>query len=158
MRVVAGALAVVAILVLGTLGTHFVYAAPWLLSGYWTLALMTTVGDARLSPHTPVQIVYTGLMTVVGTALWIYWLSIILAAILAFDQRRRERRVMDELKRLTDHFVVLGAGRVGQSIADELTAHGARVIMADTDAARIEGLPAHDYLTLAVPAYDLENW
>ncbi|MGC8489668.1 MAG: NAD-binding protein, partial [Clostridia bacterium] len=64
---------------------------------------------------------------------------------------------MDELKRLTDHFVVLGAGRVNQSMADELIAQGARGIMADTDAARIEDLPTHHYLTLAVSAQDLEH-
>lgn len=156
-RIAVGAAAVIAILVLGGLGMHWIYGAPWLLSLYWTLTLMTTATDARLIPRTPLEIVFTGFLLVVGTALWIFWLSVVVSAFLTIDLARKERRLMDRLQSLHHHFVVLGAGKVGQSIARELQEAGATVVVTDTDRERVEALSTSDLFVVHLPAFDLDG-
>lgn len=158
MRIVGGAAAVVGVLLLGTLGTHLMYSAPWLVSAYWTLALITTAGDTRLVPQTPEQTVYSGILLIVGAALWIYWLSVVVSAFLALDQSRRERRLMDSVARLSGHIVILGAGRVGLNVARELIQGGQTVVVADTDASRIAAVEDANILTVTLQAYDLEHF
>ncbi len=158
MRVAWGAVAVVLVLLCGTLGLHVIYGTSWLQSVYGTLALMTTAGDNRIVPVTPGQVVFTFVLLAVGTALWIYWLSIVVAALLRMDLTRKERRMQDRLSRLEGHYVVVGAGRVGRRVAQELTQGGVVVVIVDTDATRIEAVEDEAALAVALPAYDVEHF
>ncbi len=158
MRVAWGAAGVVLVLLFGSVGLHVIYGTSWLQSVYGTLALMTTAGDNRIVPVTPGQIVFTFVLLAVGTALWIYWLSIVVAALLRVDLTRKERRMQDRLKRLEGHYVVVGAGRVGRRVAQELTQGGAAVVIVDTDATRIEAVEDEAPLAVALAAYDVEHF
>jgi len=158
MRIAGGAAVVIAVLLLGTLGTHLFYGAPWLVAVYWTLSLITAVGDTRLSPHTPAQTVFSGVLLIVGAALWIYWLSVVVSWFVAFDQSRKEHRLMDSLARLRGHIVILGAGGVGLNVARELIQGGETVVVADTDANRIAAVEDPTILTVTLQAYDLDHF
>jgi voltage-gated potassium channel len=140
------------------LGTHLAFKVNFLQAFYWTLALVTSVGSSNLHPIGTTQIVYTSVLLVFGTALWLYWVSVIVAAFVSFDKTRKERHFMDQLKRLDDHYVILGAGRVGLAVARELRQSGIRsIVIADTDQVRLHAADNDDWLTLVVASYEVEH-
>ena len=157
MRIQWGATAIGVLLVCGTVGAHWIFKVNFLVAFYWTLALMTTVGGTTVHPVTTGQIAYASAILIVGTGLWIFWLSVVVAAVVNFNQTRKERRLMQQIRRLEGHFVILGAGRVGVSVARELTESGTSVVIADTDATRIAAIGRDDWVTLALPSYETEH-
>lgn len=156
-RIVQGAIAVVLVLAAGSFGFHLLYQVSWPVSIYWTLSLISTVSDPRLVPKTPPQILFTAILLVVGTGLWIFWLSTVVAGFLSIDLGyRREKRMMDQLARLSDHYVVLGAGRVGQGIAQELRETGQTVVVVDADPERVKLARESGLLALHVHTFDAD--
>ena len=53
--------------------------------------------------------------------------------------------------------MVVGAGRVGRRVAQELTQGGAAVVIVDTDATRIAAVEGEATLAITLPAYDVEH-
>jgi voltage-gated potassium channel len=153
-------------LLFGMLTFRLLFHDPWLTAWYLTVAVMATVGDSRIRPLTTAQTVFTGGLIVFGAAFWMLSLSILVSHFLALDLGYfRERRLMMQIKRWTQHFVVVGAGRVGTSIAQELMAKGENVIIVDTltdriDRAKEAGLTAvllHSLTTEAFQTTHLEE-
>ncbi|MCL8208875.1 MAG: potassium channel protein [Actinomycetia bacterium] len=140
-RIGLGAALVALVLGLGTVGFHGLYGVSWALAFYWALSVVTTVGDARLVPRTPTEILFTAGVLAFGAAGWIYWMSVVVAHFLAVDTGvRRERRMLDRLARLSGHYVVVGAGRVGQGILQELQEAGQTVAIVDRDPDRVRAV------------------
>lgn len=156
-RVQWALLSILAVLLIGAAGFRAVYHAPWLLSLYYALATMATVSDARLVPTTDGQIVFTMLMIGFGTGLWILGLSILVSYFLESDLGHfKERRLMVEIQRLRGHFIVVGAGRVGESIARELIDMGEQVVVVDKDLERVERLREGGFRTVVLHGFDAE--
>ncbi|PSR29790.1 voltage-gated potassium channel [Sulfobacillus thermosulfidooxidans DSM 9293] len=139
---------IAAVLTLGTVGFHQIYHVNWLLAFYFIIAIMSTVSDSRITPHGTLQLVFNAIIIIIGTGVWIFGLSLIVSYFLESDLGHfKERRTMREIERMINHFVVIGAGRVGESIARELVDLGETVVILDPDPTRIErirnsGLPA----------------
>ncbi|AUW93739.1 MAG: potassium channel protein [Sulfobacillus thermosulfidooxidans] len=141
----------------GILGFHMVYHAPWLLSMYFTIATMSTVSDSRLSPHGPIQIIFTTVMIAFGTGIWVFGLSLFVSYFLETDLGYfKERKMIREIGRLRQHFVIVGAGRVGESIARELTAMGEKVVMVDFEQSRVERVRKLGMQALVIANFDTE--
>jgi len=158
MRVRWGAVAIIVVLGLGTIGTHWILKVNFLIAFYSTLALITTVGSNAVQPLSPEQVAYISGLLVVGTALWLYWVSVVVASFVDLDSRRKERRLMDELSQLDNHYVILGAGRVGVNVARELKSSGVtRIVIADTDHGHLSAVKSDDWLTVAVASYEVEH-
>lgn len=157
-RLAWGAVAVVMAISLGAIGIHGLYRFSWLTSLYAALALVTTAGDTRVVPVTPGETIFAVAMLAVGTAVWIYWVSVVAAALVAVDLSRKERRMEQRLRHLSDHYVVVGAGRVGSSVMRQLAEGGASVVVVDTEGDRVAALEAEAEgsgpLLLRVGAYD----
>ncbi len=157
-RLVWGAAAIVIALRLGAIGIHALYGFDWLTSVYGALALVTTAGDTRMVPGTSGQTIFALGMLAVGTAVWIYWISVVAAALVAVDLSRKERRMEQRLRQLADHYVVVGAGRVGSAVMRQLVDGGVPVVVVDTEADRVASLEANSPhpLFLKVSAYDAD--
>jgi len=125
-------------MVFGTLTFRILFHDRWLLSAYLTLATMSTVGAAQVHPRNDWQLLLIGTLIVIGAAAWIFSLSLLVSHFLESDLGYfRERRLRMEISRQKNHFVVVGAGRVGTSLARELVDHGEHVVVVDTAADRI---------------------
>lgn len=152
-RVHMGILLMICVTLYGMIGFHWLYHAPWLLGLYFTMAVISTV--AGVTPHLLSQIIFSTILVVVGTATWIFWVSILVSVIVESDlgylqEIRRRRRV----KRMRNHFIVLGAGQVGRSIASELRDQGETVVVADTDRERVAHMEEEGFMALHLDRID----
>lgn len=143
------ALGVVGVVVaLGALGFHFVEGWSLLDSLYFTVTTVATVGYGDMHPsHTAGRVfaiiyIFVGVGTV-GFVLSRALVEIVQSEIVAgFGQRRRLR----EVRRLRNHFIICGAGRVGARVIRELQRKGEPFVIVERDASIIspwldEGVP-----------------
>jgi voltage-gated potassium channel len=138
-RLWALCLAIVALLVLGTVGFMATeHVGAW--SGFeWSLDTVATVGSIPPPHTTGGQIVRTALI-VLGVGTLFYALVTVtevfvaghLADLLA---ERRSRRAIDAT---SDHFIVCGFGRVGQQVARDVRAAGASYVVVDNNPSSVE--------------------
>jgi len=137
-RLRLGLLLLAGVILVGITGFHYLEAWPWLDSLYMTLITLTTVGYGEVHPLSPTGRVFTSFLLVIGVSVEVFTLGVLTQAMLEFElgaflgRRRMER----ELGKISDHYIVCGAGRVGRSVARELRARPAPVVI-------IEKEPAH---------------
>lgn len=141
LRRVLGVLALVAVLLIfGTLGFHWVEGWTLFEGFYMTLMTLTTVGYGELHPlSSSGRIVAAALMlggvTAVFVSIGVLVDFIIKLELADYFGRKRRLRM---LEKLSDHYIVCGAGRVGRSVIHELRRSGVPVLLIDSDARRAE--------------------
>ncbi len=150
-RVQWGTALILGVTLYGTVGFHLISHVPWLLALYYVAVVISTVGDAGIHPKTPEATLFTLILVVVGTAAWIFWVSILVSLIVEVDlgyyqEQRWKRRVA----RMEGHFIVLGAGQVGRSIAMELRDQGETVVMADVDRDRVTRIVKEGFMAFHI--------
>ncbi|HYN84108.1 MAG TPA: potassium channel protein [Pyrinomonadaceae bacterium] len=103
---------------------------------YMTLMTVTTVGYGPPAALSAAGRNFANLFMVVGVGTAAYAFSSSVQVLVqteivaAFDERRRQR----ELKRMRDHYIVCGAGRVGARIIGELRRMGVPFVAVERDA------------------------
>ncbi|GIV96489.1 MAG: hypothetical protein KatS3mg057_1146 [Herpetosiphonaceae bacterium] len=128
-------------LLIGTIG--FIVIEGWSLvdAFYATVLIISTLGFGSIHP----TVVASQLLTIaliaggVGT---LYYLLGMMAQGLIETQAgiRRERRLKEEIRKLRDHVIICGYGRVGQEVVRELRRTGCPFVVVDRDPQRIAGL------------------
>jgi voltage-gated potassium channel len=125
--------AVVATVAFGTTG--FVVLEGWPPGDaiYMTVITLTTVGFREVRDLDATGRVWTMILSVAGVAIIFGSVGIVAESVLGeIASGRRERRGMEErISALRDHYVVCGYGRVGSTVARELTHGGNRVVVID---------------------------
>lgn len=117
-----GLLAIAVVLALGTLGFHLIEGWSWVDSLYTATQTVTTVGYGDLAPQTRVGRLFAIVFMIAGVGTVLYALTSIVQTVVqseliaAFGQRRRWR----EIRRVQNHFIICGAGRVGSRIIREM--------------------------------------
>ncbi len=142
--VVTSVAMLVAVFVIGTAG--FMYIEGWrLLDAVWMVMItLTTIGFGevhRLSDHG--RVFAMGLIVAgvsVGTYTMTALTTMVVEGRLQNWIRARQRRA--EMNALRDHFIVVGYGRLGQAIAEELHANQVPVCVVEKDAAKVAGMEA----------------
>lgn len=125
----------IAMLTLGTLGYMWIEGWSALDSLWMVVITLTTIGFGEVHPLSSAGRVYTMGIVFAGLSAGTYAMTAITQHILegrmalAFSNRRR-RRMMDALH---DHFIVVGFGRLGQTICEELMAGGVPVCVIEKD-------------------------
>ncbi len=107
---------------------------------YMTFITLSTVGFREVYVLSPSGRVFTMILIVVGVAGAAYTIRIIGELIVEGEIKRLlGRRKMEKgLKKLADHYIVCGFGRVGARIAKELGARKVPFVVIDKDPQRIE--------------------
>ena len=133
------ALILLAIVVLaGTLGFHIIEGWAWFEGFYMTLTTMTTIGYGEIHPLSHAGRVFNSFLIVTAVIASVFTLGAFSQALLefefgkAFGRRRMER----ELEKLSDHYIVCGAGRVGRTVTRELRARGQTCVVIERDPER----------------------
>lgn len=134
-RLVFAGASVLSVVLLGTLGFHFVGrgAWPWRDCAYMVLITITTVGYAEVVPLDRVAYGREMAMLVMlgGMSVSFYFLSSLTAFIIEGDLREAlwRRKMHKRLAKLKGHFVVCGAGRTGATVIEELLREGREVVV-----------------------------
>ena len=116
------AIGILVLLVVGTLGFHFIEGWPLFDGLYMTLTTFTTIGYQETHPLSPAGRIFNVFMIVAGVGLVFLLIGSLTQALIEFEfQVTFGRRKMErEISRISDHYIICGAGRVGRSVAHEL--------------------------------------
>jgi len=129
------ALLLAGILAYGTVGYVVIERWDALDAFFMTLITITTVGYDEVHPLDAAGKVFTSTLILSGVAT-IFWALGIFTEILStgeLGEWRRRRTTENQLRRLRDHFIICGYGRMGTQIALELEADGATFVVVDSN-------------------------
>jgi voltage-gated potassium channel len=115
-------LALLAAILFGTIGFHFIERWPLADSLYVTVQTLTTVGYGDQTPRSGMGRMFAVAVMLIGAGGVALAISTIVQSVVqselvaTFGQRRRSRR----MSKLSNHFIVCGSGRVGSHLVRDL--------------------------------------
>lgn len=122
----SGALLLLLVLLVGTLGYHAIGSptATWIDSFYMTFITISSIGYGEivdLSTH-PYGRLFTVFIAVIGIGSLSYLFSMLVALLIDSDLNTalRGKRMEKQIARMNGHYIVCGIGRVGSNVAFEL--------------------------------------
>jgi len=120
LRFIGAALALVVLA--GTTGFHFIEGWPWFDGFYMVVTTLTTIGYQEVHPLSFAGRVFNIFVISAGVLLAFLAIGALTHALLEFELRSffGKRRMERDISRLSDHYIICGAGRVGRSAAREL--------------------------------------
>ena len=125
---------------LGSAGFHYIENWSWFDGLYMTIITMTTVGYGEVQPLSNAGKVFNIFLILALVLAGGFTIATFTQGLLEFEfaeffgRRRMERK----LAKMTDHYIICGAGRVGRTVARELRAQGQRCVMLEVDPARAQ--------------------
>ncbi|MEM1022536.1 MAG: potassium channel protein [Myxococcota bacterium] len=124
----------------GTLGYVLVEGWTWIDSLWMVVITLSTVGYGEPAPLSTEGRVFTMVLIFGGLSLATYSLSEVARFVAdgGLLQTLRDRRRSRIMKTLSDHFIVVGFGRLGKEVTAEIEARGHSVVVIDTDARRVD--------------------
>ena len=134
---------------IGTVGFHVIEGWSWLDSLYMVVITVSTIGYGEVHPLSPAGRIFNiGLITG-GALLVALSIGTLTQALLEFEllQFFGRRRMERQIARLSRHYIICGAGRVGRSAARELAKKPAAFVIIEKDQAKLEGLNS-DWLSI----------
>lgn len=116
------AFAIAAMILVGTIGFHFIEGLSWLESVYVATQTVTTVGYGDLPPRTRAGKIFTTFFILLGVGTVLYALTVMAQGLIESEvvAALGLRRKTKEMERLRNHYIVCGAGRVGKRIIRSL--------------------------------------
>lgn len=138
---------VLGLLAVGTVGFHLVEGWSWFQSFYGTLMTVSTIGadpENLLSSQGRmfnVVLIFLG-VGVVGFAIGTLTHTVIQSELGSFFGRRRMEK---EISRLSDHYIICGAGRVGRRVATEIAARNLPLVIVEQDPAKARWAQERDF-------------
>src|SRR6266446_6605265 len=129
---------------IGAARFHFIEGWTWFDGLYMIVTTFTTIGYQEIHPLSHAGRIFNLALIVSGVSLVFLGIGSLTQALLEFElgsffgRRKMER----EISRLSDHYIICGAGRVGRSAARELARRPAPFLIieqSETKAARFSG-------------------
>ena len=142
-RIYIAGLIVLAVIVLGTAGFYVMSGDRADLSDavYMTLITITTVGYGEVVPiRTLGERLFAGLVAITGFGILTFLFTSLTMFFMEkdFDQSLRRRRMEKRIKKLSQHFIICGFGRVGRNVARELQQTNRHFVAIDPELSRFE--------------------
>jgi voltage-gated potassium channel len=130
------------LMVVGTVGFHFLEGWSWFDSFYEVLITVTTIGSSHGPPLSEVGRGFSVFVIIVGVGLVFLAIGALASALLEFELRKffGRRRMEREIGRLSGHVIICGAGRVGRSVARELVMKPAPFVVVDNNPEKMQKL------------------
>lgn len=141
-------LLILIVLAVGTVGFHLIEGWPFFDGFYMTLITMTTVGYSEISPLSPEGRIFNAVLILASVMAGGLLVATFTQAMLEFELSSflGRRRLERDLARLTGHYIICGAGRVGRTVARELRLRKIPCVIIERDPHRAdwavrEGIP-----------------
>lgn len=137
-RIRLALLLLAAVVCAGTTGFHLIEHWSWFDGFYMTLTTMTTIGYGEIHPLSHAGRVFNSFLIVAAVVASVFTLGAFSQALLEFEFTKvlGRRRMERELERLSDHYIVCGAGRVGRTVVREMRARGQSCVVIERDPVR----------------------
>ena len=147
LRLVGIALATLTLI--GMAGFHFIEGWPWFDGFYMVVTSFTTIGYQETHPLSHAGRIFNLFLILAGVSLVFLGIGSLTQALLEFELRDffGRRKMEREIDRLTDHYIICGAGRVGRSAARELARRPASFVIIEQNESKAARF-ANDWLML----------
>src|SRR5271157_2728242 len=132
--------ALIALVVVGMAGFHYLEHWTWFEGFYMVLTTITTIGYGELHQLSPAGRVFNTFVIIAGVALVLLVTGAAAQALLEFELQSvfGKKRMEREISRLSGHYIICGAGRVGRSVARELARRPLPFVVVDTSAEKLQ--------------------
>ena len=132
-----------ALVVVGTLGFHLLEGWPLFDGLYMVITTLTTVGYKEVHDLSPAGRVFNLFLISTGVGLSFLGIGFLTQALLEFELGKfvGRRRMEREIGRLSGHYIICGAGRVGRSVARELSARPTPFVVIENNPNKAERCP-----------------
>jgi voltage-gated potassium channel len=147
-RLAIAIVALLSILCLGTVGFHYLEGWSFPESLYATVVTLSTVGYGDFIPHTGEGMMFTVFLIIVGVGTMLYTVGLITETMIEgrlniiLGKGRLEKMV----KKMQDHYIICGCGRIGRLICKELAEEKVDFVVIDNNQEVIQGIEEEGYL------------
>ncbi len=127
------------VFLIGTVGYRVIESWNWAEALYMSVTTVSSVGFMEVYPLSPQGRYFTMVLILLGiTGLGIWWaLTTALIVELDLGGVLRRRRIMRDINKLTDHYIVCGLGRMGRVVVAELAEADLPFVVVESNPARI---------------------
>jgi voltage-gated potassium channel len=130
------------ILVVGTLGYHFIEGWPLFDSLYMSVITLATVGYGETHPLTTYGRIFTIFLILGGMGIILYGISeltqfIVQGGIGGILRRRKMERIV---KKISHHYILCGAGKNGHYVLEELLRTKRKVVVVEKNPQKVQAL------------------
>jgi voltage-gated potassium channel len=154
-EILLSTVALLVVIVVGTGGYILLEGWSWMDGIFMTFITLTTIGFGEVRPLSPVGQVFTILIAITGIGI-VTFVATRSAQLLLASDRLHERRIMNQINDLTNHFIICGYGRVGQRLAEDLQSAQRDFVVIDRDDEQVQELREDDLLYVKGNAEDEE--
>ena len=132
----------------GVIGFMIIEKLSFLDAFYMTVITLSTVGFGEVKPLSQAGKIFTSVLIISGVGTFAYAATSMSQFLVegelrkVFDARRRKK----QMKKLENHVIVCGFGRVGEHICEELKKEDVPFVVIDDDPQRIEVAESKGYL------------
>lgn len=137
-RLLSALLIIVAVAVFGAVGFHLIEGWSLFDGLYMTIITMTTVGYGETHPLSPAGKLFNIFLILMAVTAGGLLVAALTQAVLQFELRKLmgRRRMLRDLAKLKDHYIICGAGRVGRTVAREFHSRGIPFAIIEKDPER----------------------
>ena len=109
------------VITIGTVGFYYIGGEEWSLidSFYMTIITMTTVGFGEVHPLDDMGRLWTSFVIIFGVSGFLYMIAEFGAELLEFSIYKKNK-MKRKIRKMKNHYIICGYGRMGAVIAKEL--------------------------------------
>lgn len=140
----------------GVIGYILIEGWTFLESLYMTIITVATVGYKEIRPLSSTGIWFTIILIVLGAGFALYSFGTILEMMVegGVQDILGRRRVERDIKKLKNHYIVCGYGRIGKVVVEELLKQDLSLIVIETDAGKVQEMLEQGILAIQGNAGD----
>ena len=135
-KIAQWAASLLALLIFGSLG--FVWLEGWNFFDalYMTVTTLTTVGYGEIHPLDRIGRIYNMVLILTGMGVMFYIVGSLARVVIEGELQTvlGRRKLIKHIRRLKNHYIICGFGRIGEIIARQLTGRGLALVVIDKDA------------------------
>ena len=119
----------------GTLGFHYLEGWNWLESLYTTVVTLSTVGYGDYIPHNSSGMLFTIFLIIAGVGTMLYTVGLITETMIEgrLNIILGKGRMEKMLKKIQNHYIICGCGRIGRLICKELAEEKVDFVVIDNN-------------------------
>src|SRR5215475_13896856 len=138
------------VMVIGTAGYHYLEGWPWFDGFYMVVTTLTTIGYQEVHPLDTSGRIFNVFVIFAGVSLVFLAIGALTQALLEFELRSffGRRKMERDIGRLSDHYIICGAGRVGRSAARELARRPVPFVIIEQSEAKAQKFSGENWLML----------
>ncbi len=143
-KIAQWAASLLALLVAGSLGFMWLEGWDFFDSLYMTVTTLTTVGYGETHPLDRAGRIYNMVLILSGMGVLFYIVGSLARAVVEGEIQSAlgRRKLIKHIKRLKNHYILCGFGRIGEVIARQLKGRGLSLVVVENDPALLAHLEA----------------